>query len=85
MLVLVLVLVLGQTSDFPAAGVPFRLLGLFSFKYDVRMPWYARFILGKNIIWHDVLHADPATKVYLGGAAGARYTSGSCTGFLPLF
>ncbi|CAM9158029.1 unnamed protein product [Pylaiella littoralis] len=33
------------------------------FKYDVRMPWYARFILGKNIIWHDVLHADPATKM----------------------
>ncbi|CAM9434997.1 unnamed protein product [Ectocarpus sp. 12 AP-2014] len=32
------------------------------FKYNVHMPWYARLVLGKNIIWHDVLHANPATK-----------------------
>eukprot|EP00752_Nemacystus_decipiens_P007186 g6435.t1 len=32
------------------------------FKYDVRMPWYARLMLGKSIAWHDVLLADPTTK-----------------------
>ncbi|CAM9492720.1 unnamed protein product [Scytosiphon promiscuus] len=32
------------------------------FKYNVRMPWYARLVLGKNIIWQDVLQADPTTK-----------------------
>ncbi len=35
----------------------------FSFNYDVRMPWYARLVLGKNIIWQDVLQADTSAKV----------------------
>eukprot|EP00903_Cladosiphon_okamuranus_P012326 g11557.t1 len=32
------------------------------FKYHVRMPWYARLVLGKTIAWNDVLQADPTTK-----------------------
>lgn len=34
-----------------------------SFKYNVRLPWYARLALGKSIVWHDVLEADPTAKV----------------------
>lgn len=34
-----------------------------SFKYNIRMPWYARLVLAKNIIWHDVLQADQTAKV----------------------
>ena len=40
---------------------PWRL----SFKYNVRMPWYARLVLAKNVIWHDVLEADQTSKVLI--------------------
>ncbi|CAN0391218.1 unnamed protein product [Ascophyllum nodosum] len=34
-----------------------------TFKYEVRMPWYARLVLGKSITWHDVFEVDPEAKV----------------------
>ena len=36
-----------------------------SFKYNVQMPWYARLVLAKNVIWHDVLEADQTSKVLI--------------------
>lgn len=34
-----------------------------SYKYNVKMPWYARLVLGKSILWHDLVEIDQSSQV----------------------